>query len=433
MVRISVKKSVCFSICIWTGLVLLVFNFQAEANFSNYNSILIGDQAAGMGGAATAMTEDAAAVAWYNPAALAKLEGQSFSAAVGIYKKFDTRYLDDSDLTKASLKVNQGFFRALPSSTGSVIRPKQSSLLNDWTLALSILVPEYETFKGDIFTDTEGASSSTLNLTTESIWVGGAMARRIDADNSVGFTLYYTARNVSKTVNDRTFVSSSQSQIFTEEKNFTQNAVVGILGWHQDVSENFKWGASFRLPSLHVAGKGELTQTLVSNGSIGTPISLRDLDSKAHIPWKLSLGIAWVSPEDSKWAFDLTVYEALAYDDVEDHPSISEKIEHRNVVNGSLGYEKSWADWLRTRIGIFSNYSAHPNPDPEKVKGQGDHVDQAGFSANAAIRSGNIEYTFGGYYTGGRGRSVQRINQIYQVVPKVQNVFTMLVGTSYSY
>ncbi len=403
----------------------------SQANFSNYNSILIGDQAAGMGGAATAMTEDASAVAWYNPAAMAKLKGQAFSAAVGIYKKFDTRYRDDSDITKASLRVNQGFFRALPSSTGSVIRPEEISALKDWTLALTILVPEYESFKGDIFTD--GTSSSTLNLVTESIWVGGAIARKINETDSLGLSLYYTARSVSRTVNDRSFVSPTQSQIFSEEKNITQNAVVGILGWHHDLSEGFLLGLSLRLPSLPVSGKAEVTQDVVSNGAIGSLVAARDMNTKAHIPAKLALGLAWVTPNESKWAVDLNVYEPLSYEDIEDNPAVSERIEHRLVVNGAAGYEKYWLPWLRTRFGIFSNFSAHPNPDPLKVRGQGDHVDQAGFSANAGLRTKNIEYTFGGYYSGGRGQSVQRINQVYQVVPKVQNVFTMLVGTAYSF
>lgn len=411
-------------------LVGLGGGLKAHANFSNANSILIGDQAAGMGGAATAMIEDASGMAWYNPAGLAKLEGQSFSAAVGIYKKFDIRYRDDGDLTKASLRVNQGFFRALPSSTGSVIRPKTIEGLRDWTLAMSILVPEYELFRGDVAK--EGDSLSTFGLTTESIWVGGALARRISATESAGVTLYYTARSVSKSVNDRTYVNATQSQIFTEERNITQNALVALLGYHQDLGEHWKWGVSTRLPSLSVSGEGEITQTKIVNGAIQTPVSERGLETKARLPWKVALGLAHVVKNESSWAFDLSVLGPMSYGDVE-NSALSEKIEHRTTWNASLGYEKTWNEKFKSRVGLFSNFSSHPDPDTTLVQGQGDHVDQVGFSANMAFRLENIEYTFGGYYTGGRGRSVQRINQAYEVVPKVVNVFTMLVGTSYSF
>ncbi len=55
-----------------------------------------------------------------------------------------------------------------------------------------------------------------------------------------------------------------------------------------------------------------------------------------------------------------------------------------------------------------------------------------GFSANAVFISDNkIAYTFGGYYTGGIGQSLQRGFGIYQKVSKKQDIFTMLVGTSF--
>lgn len=415
-------------LCLLLLILILARVHSAHANISNYNSILIGDQAAGMGGAATAMTEDASALPWYNPAGLAKLRGKSFSAAVGIYKKFDTRFQDDGDLTKASLRVNQGFFRALPSSTGSIVRPKEIPWLENWTLALSILVPEYETFKGDVFG--EGQSVSTLNLTTESIWVGIAASKMVKADESMGITIYYTARSVSKSVSDRTYIDPTRSQIFTEERNITQNGVVAILGWHKDLSPKWKLGISQRLPSLHVAGSAEVYQAMISDGALLEPVYERRLDTKTRIPAKTSVGVAYVDPGRSRWALDVNYYQGLSYGDLESY-DFAERIEHKPTVNVSLGYERSWTRFLKSRTGFFSNYSSHPDPDPTLVKGQGDHVDQAGFSANLAFRSGRIEYTFGGYYTGGRGRSVQRVQQEYVVLPKVQNIFTMLVGTSY--
>ncbi|MBN8538659.1 MAG: hypothetical protein J0M15_16540 [Deltaproteobacteria bacterium] len=91
-------------------LALTFLALQSEGAFSNYNSILLGDQSAGMGGAASAVVGDTSAAAFYNPATLARLNGASFSAAVGIYKKFDTVYGEEEDFTKAPLRLNQGFY-----------------------------------------------------------------------------------------------------------------------------------------------------------------------------------------------------------------------------------------------------------------------------------------------------------------------------------
>lgn len=384
-----------------------------------------------MGGAATAVPEDASAAAWYNPAGLAMMPGKTFSSAVGIYKKFETRYGQGDDLVKAALRSNRGFFRALPSSTGSVIRPTQIPFLEDYTLTLSILVPEYDSFRGDVnSTDT---NLSTLSSVDESIWVGGAISKKVSSRESFGVTGYYTARSLTKTVNDRVYNSASDFKIYSEERTMTQNAVVFILGYLRELDENWKLGLSFRTPSIQVAGRATYQEsTIEQTGVTGITQNFSELDSKTRIPSKVAVGISY--NDLSKWlvAFDLTYYGAAEYRDLE-LDSVAEHIEHKAVVNASIGAEYRWVEWFKIRTGFFTNFSSHPDPDKTKVRGQGEKVDQLGFSANAAFISGNIEYTFGGYYTGGTGKTVQRISGVYDVINKTQNTFTMLVGTSYKF
>ncbi len=384
-----------------------------------------------MGGAATAVNHDASGAAWYNPATLAAMDGKSFSAAVGIYKKFETKYGQGDDLVNAALRSNQGFFRALPSSTGSVIRPTQLEFLKDWTMSLSILVPEYDSFRGDI--NSTETNTSTLSMVDESIWVGGAIARRISGTEFVGLTGYYTARSLTKTVNDRIYNSPTDFKIYSEERTITQNAVVFIAGYLKELNANWKLGLSLRLPSIQVSGRATyLENTIEQTGVTGTTKNFNQLDSKTRIPTKLAVGISY--DDLGRWliATDLTYYGAAEYRDLE-LDNVAENIEHRSVINASIGAEYRWVEWFKIRSGFFTNFSSHPIPDKAKVRGQGDRVDQLGFSANAAFRSGSIEYTFGGYYTGGNGKSVQRLNGAYDTINKVQNTFTMLVGTSYSF
>lgn len=419
----------------WSGRLLsfcltLVFAVNVGAAFGNYNSILIGDQAAGMAGAATAVAEDSAGGAWYNPATLAALKGESFSAAVGIYKKFDTRYGGGDDLISAALKVNQGFFRALPSSTGSVIRPKQIPWLAEWTLALSILVPEYDTFRGEVSRTTD--NTSTLTATDESLWAGGAMARRISPTEYFGFTIYYTARSLNKSVNDRTYRGPADFKIFTEERALTQNGLIFQVGYLKDIDAHWSFGTSLRFPNIHIVGRASYVANTLAANQAEQPLSLTDLDTKARIPARLNLGVAYRDNERWLISGDVNIYGYEQYEDLQTVvPGVAEKLEHRALVNASIGVEYKWTDWLKTRTGFFTNFSSHPTPDPTEVHGQGDQINQMGFSANAAFRSGQIEYTFGGYYSGGVGESVQRADHTYSVIKKSQNIFTMLVGTSY--
>lgn len=384
-----------------------------------------------MAGAATAVTQDASGAAWYNPATLSVMDGKSFSAAVGIYKKFETKYGQGDDLVKAALRSNQGFFRALPSSTGSVIRPTQLEFLKDWTLTLSILVPEYDSFRGDV--NSTATNVSTLSSVDESIWVGGAMARRISSSEHMGLTTYYTARSLTKTVNDRIYNSTTDFKIYSEERSITQNTIVFILGYLKEFDPKWKLGVSLRLPSIQVAGRASyIESTIEQTGVTGTTKNFTQLDSKTRIPTKLAIGLSY--DDLGKWliAGDLTFYGAENYRDIE-LDGVAENIEHERVINASIGAEYRWVNWFKIRSGFFTNFSSHPEPDKNKVRGQGDRVDQLGFSANVAFRSGSIEYTFGGYYTGGTGKSVQRIAGAYDNINKAQNTFTMLVGTSYSF
>lgn len=414
----SLKYLISLIFCLWAQ--------KATAAFSNYNSILIGDQASGMGGAYTAMTNDASALAYYNPAGMAFLKGHSFSAAVGIYKKFDTTFGAEEDFTKAPLRINQGFFRAIPSSTGNVFNK------GDYTLALSIVVPDFDNYKGDLRANTQ--NTTTLAYIDESLWVGGAVAKKISENESLGLTLYYTARSYTRSLNDRSFPSASEAILFNSEKTLIENAVVAILGYHLVLNENWSFGASVRTPNLTVKGNGSYFSSRVNTNPYSvTSVSLSDEKSNVNIPGKLSVGIAFNDGEDLVVSADASLYQRMEYNDF-NNPEIATHWIHKNIWNLALGLEKGVLPWLKIRTGVFTNFSSHPDPSLQINNSQPDKIDQLGFSANLVFNSGNkINYTFGGYYTGGRGKSIQQINQSLEKVIVTQQVFTMLVGTAFSF
>lgn len=381
-----------------------------------------------MGGAAVAMAQDASAGAWYNPATLAALKGQSFSAGVSIYKKFATSFGASNDVIKEALRANQGFFQAIPSSTGSVVRPQQLDWLKDVTLTLSILVPEFDSFRGDI--NSTSSDLSTLSLMDQTLWVGAAFSKTVSASEHAGLTVYYTSRSMTQTINERSYNSSTDYELYSEERTVKQNALVFVLGYLKAINESWKWGISIRPPSLQIAGSATYTESKITNGALTTPVDMPDLSSRAQIPPRLAVGFAYDDQDKWLWAVDVTAHGPANYDDVQ-APTVAQSIEHKATVNFSVGAEYKWREWFKLRGGVFTNMSSHPDPDPTRVHGQGDRVDQYGFSANAAMKSGNIDFTFGGYFSGGRGKSAQRFNRQVQVIDKNSNTFTMLVGTSY--
>ncbi len=397
------------------------------ATFSNYNSILIGDLVAGMGGAGTSIVGDVAASPFYNPATLGELEASAFSAAVGIHKKLDTVYGKDEDFTKASLRVSEGYFHSLPSSVGSAIKIK------DWVFALSIIVPDYDNFKGDLYNKNNNVT--TLSYVDQSLWAGGSVGKKISETESVGVTAYYTARNFNRSVSDRSFPNATQATLFSSETTKTDNSLLVIFGYFRHLNEQWAMGLSARPRSLKIAGKSSVFESTTqvdtgTNSLTQQTVNEPDRGSGTFIPAKMGLGLSY-NPNPS-WLFssDATFYEELSYEDT-DRQSSSSMIRYKPIWNIQLGGEHRLLPWLKLRAGVYTDFSSHPDPEATS-RLQEDHVDMYGFSANFVFIAGNkIAYTFGGYYTGGKGISRQRINQQYDTVSKAQNIFTMLLGTAF--
>lgn len=427
------SRFICFwLLCFWP----IVFGHSAQAAYSNYNSVLIGSQAAGLGGAYTALYRDSSAVAFYNPAGLAFATDSSASASATVYKKFDTKYGDLDQFTTASLRVNQGFFRGVPTASGSVLT------YDKLNAAFSIVVPDYETFGGEI--RSTASSVSLLNILDESLWVGGGAGIRLSDirpelphEIAVGVSLYYTARNLSRTVRERIITNGAEALVMSEEKNILGNAIVAILGVQSATSEEkvgtWNWGVSFRLPSLQINGTGSYFKSVVNTNPFSSVSENHpSVTTLTKIPAKLTLGLAWFPKEEWTISVDLSGYEQVSYRDMTDPGTEADEIHHRTVANINVGLERPLTKWLTLRLGAFTNLSSHDEPSESPLLRSGDRIDQLGWSANLGIETReHFIFTFGGYYTGGRGQSVQLLDQTLARVPKSQQVFTMLVGTSF--
>lgn len=406
---------------------------SAWGAFSNYNSMLVGNQAAGMGGAYTALSKDSSALAFYNPASLGFATDSSASASASVYKKFDTKYGDLDQFSTASLRVNQGFFRGVPSASGSVLT------YDKLNAAFSIVVPDYETFGGEI--RSTATSVSLLNVLDESLWVGGGfgvLLSQLDedwpSDTSVGVTLYYTARNYSRTVRERIVTGGTESLVMSEEKNILGNSLITILGV-QSRTANFSWGASLRLPSVQINGTGSYFRSIVSTNPFSSVSENHpSVTTLTKTPTKLTLGCAWFPNENWTFSLDISGYGQESYQDMTDPGTTADEIHHRAIANINIGAERPLNKWLTLRLGAYTNFSSHDEPDPSPTLRQSDRLDQLGFSANLGIETREkFTFTFGGYYTGGRGQSVQLLDQTLTRVPKSQQVFTMLVGTAFHF
>jgi hypothetical protein len=413
--------------------ILLFFYFPVQAAYSNYNSMLVGNQAAGMGGAYTALSKDSSALAFYNPASLGFATNSSASASASVYKKFDTKYGDLDQFSTASLRVNQGFFRGVPSASGSVLTYEKLNA------AFSIVVPDYDTFGGEI--RSTKTSVSLLSVLDESLWVGGGIGVQLsqlndhwDSDTAIGATLYYTARNYSRTVRERIVTGGTEALVMSEEKNILGNSLIAILGI-QSRKQNFSWGISLRPPSVQISGTGSFFKSIVNTSPFSSVSENHpSVTTMTKTPSKLTVGAAWFPDEQWTFAIDLSGFGQESYRDMTEPGTTADEIRHRAIANLNIGAERQINQWLTLRMGAFTNFSSHDEPDAFPDVRQSDRIDQLGWSANLGIETREkFTFTFGGYYSGGRGQSVQLLDQTLTRVPKSQQVFTMLVGTAFHF
>ncbi len=396
------------------------------AAYTNSNSLLLGTKAAGLGGAYTALYGDSAASSFYNPASIGRMEGQQLSATVALYNKYATEYGEGSDLVDSTLRVNRGFFRSLPAASGSVIS------FGTFSLGLSILLADYDFFSGEIHSSED--TTTTLNSVDESLWFGGNLAVNLTGRDTLGLTVYYTARNYLRNSTDQFSEDGTSATIHLEEKSLNHNSLVYILGYWRRLSSRWTMGVSYRFPSLPVYGSaGFFRSTIETDPYTRTVTNHKRLDAETRIPSLLRVGFAYQPTEKWLYSIDITRSGPEDYKDLGDHPG-TEWVRLKETFNFHAGMELQLREWLSWRLGIFTNRSMTNPPPASRGFLSGDHVDMWGFSSNIGLQtSTNVQFHFGGYLTEGDGDSLQRSGQRVLSIPKQVQVFSLLLGSSYSF
>lgn len=416
------------SICLFILTVSVLCTSKAAAAYVNYNSILLGERAAGLGGAYTALAADPSATPYYNPATSILQEGSSFSGSVSIFNKYETAIGQSNDFQGAPARINKGFFHGVPASSGTILNFKT------YAIGLSIITPDYDTFSGQV--QSPDGTVSLLNYVDQSLWVGLTYSKRLTPVDAYGFSLYYTSRNFNRSVNDKVMTGGGTGEIVTsEEKILTSNSLILILGYHHQFIPNWSVGVSYRPPSLRVSGEGSYYRsTTQTNPFLETTINQGSIRATSQTPQRLAIGVAREIAQDNTISVDLQMYAPLDYKDFPDFDTGTDDLHYKFTTNLAMGYEKYVRNWLSLRGGLFTNLTSTRTIDSSSPYRQLDHINLYGVSANLNIRMHEqTSFTFGGYYSGGTGLSTELVGGSVKTIAKSQQIFTMLVGTGFHF
>lgn len=389
----------------------------SRADDTHYQNFLVGEHALGIGGAFTALADDAAA-AFYNPAGLALIGRSSISGSLSVYG-FERREIDGAYNTALG---SDDFVHedtpTFPISVGLVRKfgRKQDDGIRNHAFAFSTVIP-YQgstTYKGDL---SDGALFDHVRIVEENrwLWVGPSYAYRFNPRLAVGLTAYLATRELSHAF-DRSsaeageIVSGVQTltygQVDASEVSLTDRSLLFRLGVLWQPTDRVRLGLMVGLPSIRIDSSATVTRRqLLADfvdpaASYGTYSDQREeRDGSSPFPFNVRLGAAALLGLRSVASVDLSMYAPVSYDllelgEVTPDEFFVPHVERQLTVNANIGFETLVAGHVPLRAGVFTNFSSAPDPE-EGAIAMNPQVHRFGASLSTGYRDDDYDIQVG--------------------------------------
>ena len=412
-------------------LIYMVSVSTGWADEFHYNNMLIGERAAGMGGAFTALADDTSGM-YYNPAGIVYAEEKSLSASVNAYYSLSKKYsgvIAGSDLKRNYSAIVPNFFGVQqpigPVSLGfSYAVPEHSFENMDETFTDLPLPYEMKQYYGD---PNLRIARYVLNLNTEDKIneFGPSVAIRISDTLAFGLTLYVHKRDILFIENELLRLSNGRDQltnIYVKASEWGTRPVLGML-WKP--SERISFGAAL---SKTFVISSDVTYQTTSYSTLDGKAVLDDQRTtsgdKQGYPWQCRVGVAYRITPSWLVSGDVALYPGFDFD------MLWERVERETVVNAALGTEYSpWKDWI-FRAGVFTNRSNSPDITPGTSAGS-EKIDMYGVAGSVSFRVHQSTITIGGNYGHGSGTAHITSEEFAQDV--TAHTWNIFVASTYHY
>lgn len=398
----------------------------------------IGDRAIGMGGAYTAIADDASAI-WYNPAGLVHIQGTmlSLSATAYQYKKLTyenfVEFEESQSSKPASYKSKS--INVYPSTLAYSLGFGENIKHG---LAFAILVADSDESSGSVdFSN----NLETMHMTFESsekyndYYTGPAYAvgtKNISLGVSSLFRIYdkkysYNLFEDSNPPGHTSKYISSRS--FSE--NYRHYSWIPTIAAQYKSQTGFSAGLVFSFRSVRLGGKTEVSRVITTAGTEsfqGADQHSQEhdnetLDTQLKLPWKLRLGLAY---ESEKFTVEFTTEVSGPLDEYLDRKELltgSTEAEHTRYekelgYDFNLGIEYKITNAYALRTGFFTKFSHYPGfPNVSNIVGNGPAGDHYEDAIGLNIGLGNLDSKFKTSYTISVTRGYGKALGFYTVPP----------------
>lgn len=360
---------------------------SAMADENHYRNILVGERAADLGGAYTAVSDTPAGF-YYNPAGVVYAAGTSVTASVSTYDYFQKSYGRGlsglSDWERRSTNFVPSFF--------GVVRP-----IGKGVFGMSYAMPDSITEDQDLeYQDTaSNINRYTINFNNRdrTFHLGPSYAIRLNDKVSVGASLYFHYREREWISNQLAMFTSGSYQwtnTYFQTNEYGYRPVVGAM-WSP--REKWAFGAAVSKVSIF-SGRTDSQVTMRTSGNV-LSYTKSASEAKREHPLNIALGAAYFSSAALMITIDASYYESF------NDPIYGKR---NSVTNLALGAEYYVQPALALRAGIFTDYAN----TPELVSGglaQPEHIDYAGGSVSITHFNRNASLSLGCVYRSGDGKA----------------------------
>lgn len=322
----------------------------ALANEANYQQYVVGERAAGMGGAAVAFGL-AADAAYYNPAGLGWVDRNSLSLSANLYG-FQRYQSDDSIFLDEDFKTSS--FVTIPSAMSSVFR-----LDDRTTLALSAFVPSRYSFS-DLIAFPKVNHYYNLSREDQSLWIGPALGHGLSTNLSVGASIYGVYRTLSAM---ESLTYGDMKIAYSKDLKFWSFGMLAMLGAQYRPDANWRFGLSVQTPTVSVSGSGKYQSTMVTSEHIDN-VYMDDLKADSRVPGKISAGLGWEKPRNYAIGLDVSYHFPTSFKMLEgtdyDGQDRAMEMRYEPVLDMNVGAEYYVYENYPVRGGFFTSYSSAP-------------------------------------------------------------------------
>jgi long-chain fatty acid transport protein len=413
------------------GLAAFLVNPAARADEDHYTNQLIGDRAAGMGGAYTAVSDDPAGT-YYNPAGIVYAQTGNITASANTFSTNEKTY---SAVLGGQYDWKRESYSILPNFFG-IVQPLGRGSIGLSFAAPDLLIEDQDQQFNDNFPSSIPGidiDSYTINIHKKdnTYKFGPSYAQEVTKNLSIGLTAFFHYREKDFIKNEYVmldnFTAGNAYRDYEWTNYYEESVEYGIepiLGIMWTPMEKLSVGLRVSQVRIHSSDttfqntrRSEI-QGAITNGQA----MMANFDDKREHPVNTTLGAAYFASDSLLLSGDLAYYS-----------SVNDAFfgDREETWDAAVGMEWYFSPKTALRMGIFTQ-NANTQDVMAGSQNQDEHLDLLGLSASLTQFTRNSSITGGFSVTYGEGEA-----QVFSNSPSVQDVeslgYSIFLSTSYSY